>query len=60
MVTQFDKAIAAFLSGLFFFLGYFFQISFFVDMSPETFTAIAGAVTTVIVWLVPNAAPPVE
>jgi hypothetical protein len=58
MVTTFDKAIVAVLSGLFFFLGQFFGIGFFADMSPETFTAIAGAVTTVLVWLVPNAAPP--
>ena len=54
MVTAFDKAIIAVLSGVFFFLGAYLNIGFFADMSPETFTAIAGAVTTVLVWLVPN------
>ena len=54
MISAFDKAVAAILSGLMFFLAKYTGIAFFATMTDETFLAISGLVTTIVVYLVPN------
>ncbi len=52
MLTAFDKAIVPILAGLLAWLNQKYGFKF--DTSPETLTIIVSAITTAIVYFVPN------
>lgn len=55
MITQLDKAIAAFIMALLSILNLLFGIN--LGLSPETVSAIITALIPLIVYFVPNKKP---
>jgi hypothetical protein len=58
-LAQYRKAIAAALSGV---LGVaaFFMPGIVEAISPEVIASVSALLATVLVWIVPNAAPPAD
>ena len=52
MITSIDKALVALIGAILFFLEQFAGLNFGLDEG--TVTAIATALTPLLVWLVPN------
>ena len=56
MLTVFDKAVAAILPGFFLWLNQKYGFKF--DVTPETMTAIASILGSILVYFVPNVDAP--
>lgn len=58
MFTSIDKALVALIMGAIYIGNTFLGLN--IGLSEATVTTIIGALTPILVWLVPNKAPAVE